>query len=201
MNFWPEEHLTPAQGDPVSDTLSLEEAWARFPRAMERANVGIGDLMSRPGFTLRLWDDSRTVIAQAAATQRERERHILRGMLRSSSWPLLINGITHGMDRTGGGKRVPSWCGKQKVPKKDQAWMDSRGRDVDCMGCIATGRTVSPRHSRAELEGMRWTVTAKWQERPGVWTRYGWTFSSHPRCEPGRLEGEDEIRAPEETKG
>lgn len=201
MNREPEERLTPGQGGPVFDTLSLEEAWARFPRAMERANVGIGDLMSRPGFILRLWDDSRTVMAQAPATARERERHILRGILRSSSWPLLINGITHGMDRTSSGKRVPSWCGKHKVPKRDQAWMESRGRDVDCMGCLATGRTMSPRHSRAELERMRWTVTVTWRENPGVWTRCGWSLSSHPRREPRLMEGESEIAVTEEARG
>lgn len=191
MNFWPEEHLTPAQGGIISDIMSLEEAWARFPIAMERANLGIGHLMGRPGFMLRLWDNSRSVLAQAVMTDQEREGHILRAMLRQNSWPLLIGGITHGMDRTTGGKRVPSWCGRHKVPKKDQKWLESRGKDVDCMGCIATGRSMSARHSRAELETMRWVCSVKWMPGPGIWSRYGWSFSSHPRREPGRFIGED----------
>lgn len=184
MNFWPEEHLTPAQGGYISDVLSLEEAWARFPVAMERANLGIGHLMSRPNFILRLWDDGRSVLAQAQMTLQEREGHILRALLRSNSWPLLINGITHGMDRTSGGKRTPSWCGKHKVSKKDQKWMESRGRDVDCMSCIATGRSISPRHSRAALDAMRWICSVKWMPDPGIWSRYGCNFSSYPRKEP-----------------
>lgn len=189
MNFWPEERLTPLQGGVVSDIISLEEAWARFPVAMERANLGIGHLMGRPGFVLRLWDDSRSVLAQAEMTPREREGHILRAMLRRNSWPLLIGGITHGMDRTTGGKRVPSWCGRHKVPKRDQKWLESRGRDVDCMSCIATGRSMSSRHGRAELEAMTWVCSVKWMPRPGIWSRYGWSFSSHSRHEPTAASG------------
>jgi hypothetical protein len=194
VSFGTRESLTPAQGGVVSDVMSLEEAWARFPIAMERANLGIGHLMGRPDFVLRLWDDSRSVLAQAAMTPREREGHILRGLLRRDTWPLLIGEITHGMDRGfGGGKRATSWCGKHKVPKRDQKWLESRDRDVDCMGCLASGRESSPRHRRAELEAMRWVCSVKWMPGPRIWSRYGWSFSSHPRREPGRLVGEDEI--------
>ncbi len=199
MNVW-EEHLTPSQGGYILDTLSFEEAWARFPIAMEHANLGIGHLMGRPNFELRLWDDNRTVLAQAAMTPREREGHILRALLRRNSWPLLIDGITHGMDRTTGGKRVPSWCCKHRVPKKDQKWLESRDRDVDCMSCIATGCTMEQRHSRAQLETMRWVCSVKWMPEPKIWSRYGWSFSSHPRASPGRLEGEDEISEVETAK-
>ena len=177
----------------MSDVLSLEEAWARFPIAMERANLGIGHLIGRPGFVLRLWDDSRSILAQAEMTPQERERHVLRGMLRRDAWPLLIGGITHGMDRASGGKRAQSWCGKHRVTKPGQGWMEPWARDVDCMGCIASGRTVSARHSRVELEAMRWVCSVKWMPVPRVWSRYSGSFSSHPRAEPGRLAGEDEI--------
>lgn len=192
MNPWPEERLTPSQGGIVSDVMSLEEAWARFPVAMERANLGIGHLMGRPGFVLRLWDDNRSILAQAAMMLQEREGYVLRGLLRRDAWPLLIGGITHGMDRGfGGGKRATSWCDKHKVTKRDQKWLESRGRDVDCMGCIATGRTMEARHSRAELEKMRWVCSVKWMPGPGIWSRYGWSFSSHPRRAPDRFIGED----------
>ncbi len=201
MNFCKEERLTPVQGGYVSEIMSLEEAWARFPVAMERANLGIGHLMSRPDFVLRLWDDSRSVLAQASMTPQERERHVLSGLLRRNSWPLLINGITHGMDRTTGGKRVPSWCGKHKVSKKNQEWLASRDRDVDCMSCLVTGRSTSTRHSRAELEAMRWIHSVKWMPDPQVWSRYAWSFSSHPRKEPALFEGEDEIPMVEAAKG
>lgn len=190
MSFDVERHLAPSQGGIVSDLMSLEEAWARFPVAMERANLGIGHLMGRPGFVLRLWDDSRSVLAQAEMTPREREGHILRAMLRRNSWPLLIGGITHGMDRYSGGKRTPSWCGKHKVLKRDQKWLESRDRDVDCMGCIATGRSMAARHSRAELEARRWVCSVKWMPEPGIWSRYGGSLSSRPRREPQTYEGE-----------
>lgn len=190
MNLWPEERLTPSQGGIVLDTLSLEEAWARFPLAMERANLGIGHLIGRPDFVLRLWDDSRSVLAQASMTPQEREGHIQRALLRRDSWPLLIGGITHGMDRRSGGKRAPSWCGKHRVSKRDQKWLESRDRDVDCMGCIATGRSMSARHDRGELEAMRWVCSVKWMPEPGIWSRYGWSFSSHPRHESQAYEGE-----------
>lgn len=193
MSFWAPENLTPSQGGYVSDVMSLEEAWARFPLAMERANLGIGHLMGRPGFILRLWDDSRSVIAQATMTPREREGHILRALLRSDSWPLLIKDTTHGMDKSGGRTRATSWCGWHKVPKKDQKWLESRGKNVDCMGCLATGRTMCAghRHDRPALEAMRWVCTVKWMPGPGIWSRYGGNVSSHPRREPGRFEGED----------
>lgn len=193
VNFWPEERLTPSQGGIVSDVLSLEEAWVRFPIAMERANLGIGHLLCRPDFVLRLWDDSRSVLAQASMTPREREGHVQRALLRRDSWPLLIGGVTHGMDRTSGGNRTPSWCGKHRVLKKGQRWLESRDRDVDCMGCLATGRTLSARHSRGALDAMRWVCSVKWMPKPGIWSRYGWSFANHPRSAPGRFEGKDEI--------
>lgn len=193
MNFCPEERLTPSQGGHVSDVMTLEEAWARFPLAMERANLGIGHLLDRPDFVLRLWDDSRSVLAQASMTPREREGHVQRALLRRDSWPLLIGGVTHGMDRATGGKRTPSWCGKHKVPKRDQRWLESRDRDVDCMGCLATGRTLSARHGRDQLDAMRRVCSVKWMPVPGIWSRYGWSFSSHPRSAPGLLAGEGEI--------
>lgn len=191
MNFCAEEHLTTAQGGRVPDILSLEEAWARFPLAMERANLGIGHLIGRPGFRLRLWDDSRTVLAQAHMTPQEREGCIDRSLLRRSSWPLLINGITHMMDRNSGGKRTPSWCKAHRVVKKDQRWLESRRRDVDCMSCLATGRVDSPRHSRERLEAMGWIASVKWMPDPGVWSRGGGSIASHPRNPPGRYDGEE----------
>lgn len=193
MNFCEEEQLTPAQGGWVSDTLTLEEAWARFPLAMERANLGIGHLMTRPGFMLRLWNDDQTMIAQARMTEREREGCILRALLRRRSWPLLIDGVTHGMDRLRGGKRVSSWCGIHRVVKKTQRWLESRDRDVDCMSCLASGNSMEPVHSRDKLEAMRWTATVTWMPYPGIWSRFGSSISSHPRNEPGRFVGEDEI--------
>lgn len=193
MNFCAEERLTPAQGGHVIDTLSIEEAWARFPLAMERANLGIGHLMNRPDFVLRLWNDSQTILAQARSSPRERQGYISRALLRRQSWPLLINGITHMMDRRSGGKRTPSWCGRHRVAKKDQRWLESSHRDVDCMSCLATGRVDSPRHSQETLETLRWTASVTWMPNPGVWSRCGWSVSSHPRNLPGRFEGEDEI--------
>lgn len=191
MNFCAEEYLTPAQGGRVCDTLLLEEAWARFPLAMERANLGIGHLMNRPGFELRLWDDGQTVLAQARMTPREREGFINRGLLRRDSWPLLINGITHMMDRNSGGKRTFSWCKAYRVVKKDQKWLESRDRDVDCLSCLATGRVDSPRHSRTALEVMTWTTSVTWMPNPGIWSRCGGSFTSHPRNPPGKFEGEE----------
>jgi len=193
MNFCGEEYLTAAQGGHVPDILSLEEAWAWFPLAMERANLGIGHLMSRPGFTLRLWEGGQTVLAQARMTSWEREGYINRGLLRRTSWPLLINGITHMMDRNSGGKRTPSWCKAYRVSKKDQKWLESRGRDVDCMSCLATGRSDSKHHCREKLEAMGWTASIKWMPNPGIWSRGGGSIASHPRNPPGRFEGEDEI--------
>lgn len=193
MSFWPNERPTPSQGGIVSDIMPLEEAWARFPLAMERANLGIGHLLGRPDFVLRLWDDSRSVLAQASMTPQERERHIQHALLRRDSWPLVIDGITHGMDRTGGGKHTKPWCGRRRISKKDQAWLESRDKNIDCMGCLATGRTLSARHSREQLDAMRWVCSVKWMPSPGIWSRYGWSFPSHPRNAPGRLAGEDEI--------
>ncbi len=194
MNFCTEERLTPAQGGFVlNDILSLEEAWARFPLAMERANLGIGHLMSRPDFILRLWNDSRSLLAQAKMTPRERGRCISRALLRRDSWPLLINGITHMMDRRSGGKRTPSWCGYHRVVKRDQRWLESQDRDVDCMSCLATGRVDSPRHSRNALEEMRWVASVRWMPNPGVWSRGGGSVTSHPRNPPGKFDSEDEI--------
>lgn len=178
----------PAHGGHVPCTLSLEEAWARFPLAMERANLGIGHLMGRPGFRLRLWDDARTVLAQAEMTPRERENHVRRALLRRRMWPLLINNITHLMERTGG-KRAISLCGK-KVEKRSQLWLESRDREVDCMACVATGRGETSRHGREGLETMRWIASVTWMPIPGVWSRCGWSVSSHPRMPSGRYEGE-----------
>lgn len=183
-----DQATVPAQGGHISDVLSLEEAWARFPLAMERANLGIGHLMSRPGFMLRLWDDSRSVLAQAEMTPREQEAHVRRALLRRRMWPLLIRGITHLMERTGG-KRAISLCGK-KVDKRSQLWLESQGQEVDCMACIATGRGEKSRHDRQELEAMRWVASVTWQPFPGVWSRCGSSMSSHPRNLPGLLTGE-----------
>ena len=176
MSFSAREHLTSSQGGIISDILSLEEAWARFPIAMERANLGIGHLMNRPGFMLRMWDDDRSVLAQATMTPQEREKHVLRGMLRQDSWPLLIGEITHGINRGFNSKRVTSWCSKHKVIKKDQKWLESCARDIDCMSCIATGRSMSSRHSRAALEAMTWVCSVKWMSTPGIWSRCGGSY-------------------------
>jgi hypothetical protein len=178
----------PARGGHVSDVLSLEEAWARFPLAMERANLGIGHLMGRPGFMLRLWDDSRSMLAQAEMTPRERESSVRRALLRRRMWPLLIGQITHLMERTGGKKAI-SLC-RKKVDKREQRWLESQDREVDCMACIATGRGERTRHDRQELEAMRWVASVKWMPFPGVWSRCGSSMSSHPRNPPGRLSGE-----------
>lgn len=172
-----------------SDNLSLEEAWARFPLAMERANLGIGHLMERPGFILRLWDDSRSVLAQAEMTSSEREIHVQKSMRRRRMLPLLIGSITHTMDTLRTGKRAISLCGK-KVERREQLWFESRDREADCMACIATGRGEKSPHDRQALEAMRWVASSKWMPVPGVWSRFGWSVSSHPRSQPGRYEGE-----------
>jgi hypothetical protein len=179
---------SPERGGHVLDALSLEEAWARFPAAMEKANLGIGHLMGRPGFGLRLWDDSRTVLAQAEMTPREREAQVTRAMRRRRMWPLLVDNITHQMERTSG-KRAISLCGK-KVNKREQAWFESKNREIDCMACIATGRGETSKHTRLELEAMHWIASVKWMPVPGVWSRCGWSVASHPRNPPRLYEGE-----------
>jgi hypothetical protein len=189
-----DERLDPTRGGHVSDVLSIEEAWARFPLAMERANLGIGHLMERPGFVLRLWDDGRSMLAQADMTPREHEGHVRRALLRRRMWPLLIGQVTHLMERTGG-KRAISLCGR-KVDKRAQLWMESQDREVDCMACVATGRGEKPRHTKQDLEAMHWIASVKWMPNPGVWSRCGGSVSSHPRNQPGRYEGEKADDAP-----
>lgn len=168
------------------DVISLEEAWAMFPLAMRRANLGIGHLMTRPEFRLRLWDDSRTLLAQAATSPREREAHVTRSLLRNRARPLMIDGVTHLMARQLQGKWARSACDK-KVDKR-QDWEGSRDRAVDRLACVADSHQGRMRDdftghdkTREELEALTWTASVRWRPVPGIWSRYGASFSTHPR--------------------
>ena len=179
-----------AEWVPAADIVSLDEAWALFPLAMERANVGIGHLMRRPGFQLRMWHGDQTLLAQAEMTPRERASHVTRSMHRNSWRPLRVAGVTHRMERMSE-KSVRSECGLKMGTR--QPWDESYGRVVDCMACLGARRSslrIRGEKSCEELESEFKLVNATWMQEPGVWSRYGTSFSSHPRRDPRPYESE-----------